>query len=112
LSQADLFKLTLTFLLYTLRAKTGQGVLAEYCLVPKQHLRRKPEDLDFEKAAAVPLATLTALTALVDAGGIKKGNAAGKKVFIVRFLLDAASKDECLTFRSKRNVFRTEAVVE
>lgn len=64
--------------------KTGQGVLAEYCLVEKERLRRKPTDLEFEKAAAVPLATLTALGALVDTAGIKRENATGKKVFIVR----------------------------
>lgn len=62
--------------------KTGQGVLAEYCLVPKQTLRRKPHELDYEKAASVPLATLTALGALIDIGGIKKSGDIGKKVFI------------------------------
>ncbi|GAA5960749.1 hypothetical protein JCM3765_007319 [Sporobolomyces pararoseus] len=63
-------------------AKSGQGVLAEYCLVPKQHLRRKPQNIDFEKSAAVPLAALTALGALLDVGKVKMGSDTGKKVFI------------------------------
>ncbi|GAA6010794.1 hypothetical protein JCM11491_002949 [Sporobolomyces phaffii] len=62
--------------------KTGQGVLAEFCLVDKHLLRRKPDHVESDKAAAVPLAALTALAALVDNGGLKRETAVGKKVFI------------------------------
>ncbi|GAA5907861.1 NAD(P)-dependent alcohol dehydrogenase [Sporobolomyces salmoneus] len=62
--------------------KTGQGVLAEYALVPKQHLRRLPKNLDFEKAAVAPVAVLTAIK-ILETGGITNGGAAaGKRVFI------------------------------
>ncbi|GAA5885054.1 hypothetical protein JCM16303_006381 [Sporobolomyces ruberrimus] len=62
-------------------AKTGHGVLAEYAIVEKSNLRRKPENLSFEEAAAVPLATLTAIGAL-EKGGIDRKSGPGKRIFI------------------------------
>ncbi|GAA5928890.1 NAD(P)-dependent alcohol dehydrogenase [Sporobolomyces koalae] len=62
--------------------RSGQGVLAEYALVPKTALRRKPESLSFEQAAAVPLASLTVLSALLDGGKVRKDASGAMKVFI------------------------------
>lgn len=60
--------------------RSGEGVLAEYCLVEKSLLRRKPNNVAFEEAAAVPLAAHTAFVSLVDQGGLKKGGSG--KVFV------------------------------
>jgi NADPH:quinone reductase-like Zn-dependent oxidoreductase len=46
---------------------------AEYVAVPANHLARKPENCNFEEAAAVPLVALTALQALRDEGHIQQG---------------------------------------
>ncbi len=51
---------------------------AEYACVPENGLELKPSNLDFEQAAAVPMAALTALQALRDKGHIE----AGQKVLI------------------------------
>lgn len=60
--------------------RSGEGVLAEYCLVEKSLLRKKPNSVSFEEAAAVPLAAHTAFVALVDQGGLKRGGSG--KVFV------------------------------
>lgn len=60
--------------------KTGQGCLAEYVTVAKELLIKKPEDLSFQQAATLPLATFTALNSLVATGGLKHG--ANQRVFI------------------------------
>jgi deazaflavin-dependent oxidoreductase (nitroreductase family) len=49
------------------------GGCAEYACVPQHLLVPKPGNLSFEEAAAVPLAGLTALQALRDAGRIQPG---------------------------------------
>ncbi|MEP7053870.1 MAG: NADP-dependent oxidoreductase [Actinomycetota bacterium] len=46
---------------------------AEYVAAPARQFARKPANLDHTQAAAVPLAGLTALQALVDAGELKQG---------------------------------------
>ncbi|MFA8433506.1 MAG: NAD(P)-dependent alcohol dehydrogenase [Marinifilaceae bacterium] len=49
------------------------GAYAEYVAAPQDGLALKPQSLDFEQAATVPLAGLTALQALRDEGKIQKG---------------------------------------
>jgi len=49
------------------------GGFAEYACVPARLLARKPENLSFAQAAAVPMAAATALLALRDVGRIEPG---------------------------------------
>ncbi len=51
----------------------GKGGFAEYVSVPERLLARKPANLSFEQAAAVPMAAITALQGLRDAGRIQPG---------------------------------------
>jgi NADPH:quinone reductase-like Zn-dependent oxidoreductase len=51
----------------------GNGAFAEYVCVPEKAFARKPANLTFEQAAAVPMAALTALQGLRDAGQIQPG---------------------------------------
>jgi NADPH:quinone reductase-like Zn-dependent oxidoreductase len=50
-----------------------QGGFAEYVCVPERLLARKPGNLSYEQAAAVPMAAATALLALRDVGRIEPG---------------------------------------
>ncbi len=54
-------------------AASGNGAFAEYAAVPEQALVLKPTNLSFEQAAAVPMAAVTALQGLRDAGKIQPG---------------------------------------
>src|SRR6516165_11901372 len=49
------------------------GAYAEYISVPEGLLVRKPENLTYAQAAAVPMAAATALLALRDVGSVKPG---------------------------------------
>ncbi|MBN1628983.1 MAG: NAD(P)-dependent alcohol dehydrogenase [Thermoleophilia bacterium] len=49
------------------------GAFAEYARVPQGSLARKPADLTFERAAGVPVAGVTALRGLRDAGKLQPG---------------------------------------
>ena len=49
------------------------GSFAEYALAREAYLALKPANSSFEEAAAVPVAALTALQGLRDAGGIRPG---------------------------------------
>jgi NADPH:quinone reductase-like Zn-dependent oxidoreductase len=51
----------------------GFGGFAEYVSVPEGVLALKPETVSFDKAAAVPLAAVTALQGLRDRGNIQPG---------------------------------------
>lgn len=55
-------------------ATSGFGGLAEYALAPERLLIKKPASLSFAAAAAMPMASMTALQALRDKGGIKEGD--------------------------------------
>ena len=56
----------------------GKGAFAEYVLTRESYLALKPVNRSFEEAAAIPVAALTALQGLRDAGKIQ----AGQKVLI------------------------------
>jgi len=56
----------------------GRGTFAEYAVAREDKLARKPANVSFEQAAAVPVSALTALQALTDIGHVK----AGQKVLI------------------------------
>jgi NADPH:quinone reductase-like Zn-dependent oxidoreductase len=49
----------------------GLGTFAEYATAKEGHVAPKPANLSFEAAAAIPMAGLTALHALRDAGGVR-----------------------------------------
>jgi NADPH:quinone reductase-like Zn-dependent oxidoreductase len=49
------------------------GAYADYVAVPAEEVALKPKSLDLTKAAAVPLAALTAWQGLFDVGGLKPG---------------------------------------
>jgi NADPH:quinone reductase-like Zn-dependent oxidoreductase len=49
------------------------GSFAEYASVPENQLVRKPANLSFEQAAAVPISGFAALQALRDTGGVRPG---------------------------------------
>ena len=51
----------------------AHGSFAEYALAREAYLTLKPANRSFEEAAAVPVAALTALQGLRDAGGIRPG---------------------------------------
>lgn len=51
----------------------GNGGFAEYALAPEGILAHMPDTLPFEQAAALPLAAVTALQGLRDAGRLKPG---------------------------------------
>jgi NADPH:quinone reductase-like Zn-dependent oxidoreductase len=51
----------------------GPGAFAEYVCVEQEAVGRKPANLTFEDAAAVPLAALTALQGLRDHGNVQPG---------------------------------------
>jgi len=51
----------------------AHGSFAEYALAREAYLTLKPANRSFEEAAAVPVAALTALQGLRDAGGISPG---------------------------------------
>ncbi|RDW21295.1 alcohol dehydrogenase [Oceanobacillus arenosus] len=59
-------------------SSSGWGAFAEYAAVPEKAIARKPLNLSFEEAAAVPMAAVTALQAIRDKGKLK----AGQKVLI------------------------------
>lgn len=49
------------------------GAYAEFVTFDEKHTARKPANLSFEEAAALPLAGLTAWQSLIEAGGIARG---------------------------------------
>lgn len=51
----------------------GGGGFAEFVSVPENVLVKKPSNLSFEEAAAVPMAAVTALQGLRDAGRVQPG---------------------------------------
>jgi len=62
---------------YTRRPKLQHGAFAEYICLPESYLSKKPINISFEEAAAIPLACLTAYQSLFDAGQLKTGETIG-----------------------------------
>ncbi len=58
---------------YARRLSIHEGTYAQYITLPECYLVAKPSTMSFEKAAALPLAGLTAYQALFDAGKLAKG---------------------------------------
>jgi NADPH:quinone reductase-like Zn-dependent oxidoreductase len=54
-------------------AACGAGGFAEYVSVPEKYVARKPVNVTFEEAAAIPMAAITALQGLRDEGQIQPG---------------------------------------
>ncbi len=54
--------------------ETGGGCLADLVVAPESNLARKPDDIGFPEAAAIPVAGLTALQGLRDSGRIQAGD--------------------------------------
>jgi NADPH:quinone reductase-like Zn-dependent oxidoreductase len=52
---------------------TGVGTFAEYTLAREDKLARRPANVSFEQAAAVPVSGSTALQALRDVGRVRAG---------------------------------------
>ena len=54
-------------------SNAGMGAFAEYATAPQDVITKKPGNLSFEEAAAVPSAAVTALQGIRDHGEIKSG---------------------------------------
>lgn len=54
-------------------SSSGWGGFAEYVAVPENALAMKPKNISFEEAAALPMASTTALQALRNKGNIQEG---------------------------------------
>ena len=51
----------------------GAGAFAEFVCIPEKAVAKKPSNLSFEQAAAVPMAAITALQGLRNVGQIQLG---------------------------------------
>ncbi len=58
---------------YGIYGETEDGTQVEYKVVSESQLIKKPKNLSFEEAAAMPLTFMTAWQMLVDRGGVKPG---------------------------------------
>ncbi len=52
----------------------SNGSYAEYLCIPVEFVAKKPKNITFEQAAALPLASMTAYRAMISSGAIKKGD--------------------------------------
>lgn len=56
---------------YARRPFLKEGTFAEYIALPESYLAKKPVNISFEEAGAIPLAGLTAYQSIFDAGKLK-----------------------------------------
>jgi NADPH:quinone reductase-like Zn-dependent oxidoreductase len=94
---------------------TAVGSWAEYAFAPAARLARKPANLSFEEAAAVPVAGLTALQALRNKGQVEPGqkvliNGASGGVGTFAVQLAKAFGAEVTAVCSTRNVDTTRSL--
>lgn len=57
---------------YVRRPKVQHGTFAEYVAVPESYLAKRPQNLEWEEAAGIPLVGLTAYQALFQAGNLQE----------------------------------------
>jgi NADPH:quinone reductase-like Zn-dependent oxidoreductase len=83
----------------------GAGSFAEYAVARAARLARKPASLSFEAAAATPVAALTALQGLRDAGHLRAGQsvlvngaAGGVGTFAVQIARAYGARDGCVQY--------------
>jgi zinc-binding alcohol dehydrogenase/oxidoreductase len=76
-----------------------QGTFAQYICVPADSIWHKPDAWTFEKAAALPLAALTAYRALITRGNLRKGQkvfitgaGGGVAVFLIQFAVATGAR--------------------
>ena len=60
---------------YARRPLLHAGTFAEYIALPESYLSKKPVNISYEEAAAIPLAGLTAYQSLFDSAQLKAGEA-------------------------------------
>ncbi|XP_067841404.1 reticulon-4-interacting protein 1 homolog, mitochondrial [Heptranchias perlo] len=60
-----------------------QGTLAEFVVASANEVAHKPKGVSHCQAAALPYVALTAWSALVNTGGLKKDNCKGKRILIL-----------------------------
>ena len=66
------------------RLREVHGTYAEFVVVDAREVTKKPDDVSFEEAAAVPWAGLTAFAALVHVGGLTyKNDTGGRRAVLV-----------------------------
>ncbi|MFW5891984.1 MAG: zinc-binding dehydrogenase [Bacteroidota bacterium] len=87
-----------------------QGTFAQYVSVPVENIFPKPSEWTFEKAAALPLAGLTAYRALFTRGRLKAGDkvlitgaGGGVSSFLIKFAV-AAKADVYVTSSSEKKI--------
>jgi NADPH:quinone reductase-like Zn-dependent oxidoreductase len=92
----------------------GWGGFAEYTTASENALVMKPKNLSFEQAAAVPLASITALQALRDKGKIQlglkvliNGASGGVGTFAVQIAKSYGAEVTAVCSTSKINIMRT-----
>jgi len=85
---------------YALAMKSSNGTYAEYSCIPTQLVAKKPKNVSFEEAAAIPLAAMTAYRAIIDSSAFKKNDTAfvcgiggGVGLFAVQFLRNVGVKE-------------------
>ncbi|KAI5475186.1 hypothetical protein MNV49_001839 [Pseudohyphozyma bogoriensis] len=66
------------FIVPQVAMSTGSGTMAEYVVVDSAYVVKKPKTVSFAEAAGLPIAMLTAFSALFDVGKVKKG----QRVFV------------------------------
>lgn len=84
---------------YARRPKLKDGTFAEYIVLPESYLAKKPININFEEASAIPLAGLTAYQSIFDVGQLADnetililGASGGVGTFAVQFAKYKGSK--------------------
>jgi len=99
---------------YARRPVLHYGTYAEYVVLPESYFSQIPENLNYEQAGSVPLASLTAYQALFDRGKIKKndhvlivGGSGGVGSFAVQLAKIAGAEVSALAGSSNHEFMRS-----